>query len=520
MMAHGEILTVSDNKTQPCTLVWLRRDLRLGDHAAIAAALAHNAPLQLAFIFDKSILSALPGARQGQPREDRRVAFIHAAVAELDQRLAAAGAQLVVGHGDPQELIPEIARKLRAGRVVFAHDDEPDALARDHQVRQTLNAMDVEVISVKDQCIFERSEVLTGAGRPFSVFTPYKNAWLKRYRKEDGAPKSTGAEQEAARGAVGDRLASRLLPKSALPSGLRSPMPTLAALGFTAGNLHDLKIPLGESGAQQVFKEFQPRIGHYKTARDYPGAKGPSYLSVHLRFGTISIRELVRFAIAAQSDPKTAEGAATWLSELIWRDFYMQILHHHPHVVHRSFKAEYDAIVWAEGPQADELFAAWCEGKTGYPLVDAGMRQLNATGYMHNRLRMVVASFLTKDLGIDWRRGERYFAWKLNDFDLSANNGGWQWAASTGCDAQPYFRIFNPVSQSERFDERGSFIRRYVPEIAALDDRWIHAPWMAPPMVLKDAGITLGETYPLPVVDHDQARQKTLMRFSVVKKKT
>ncbi|MBU3724041.1 MAG: deoxyribodipyrimidine photo-lyase [Burkholderiaceae bacterium] len=517
-MAHEEILTLSENKTQPCTLVWLRRDLRLGDHAAIAVALEHQEPLQLAFIFDKTILSALPGAGQATPCEDRRVAFIHAAVAELDQRLSEAGAHLIVQHGDPSALIPELAQDLQAKRVVFAHDDEPDALARDHRVRQTLQGLGIEAVSVKDQCIFERSEVLTGAGNPFSVFTPYKNAWLKRLRDEDVAAKATGAERFASRNGVGDRLAKRLQPSAALKAALRKPMPTLSALGFSAGNLHDLKIPLGESGAQTLFKEFQPRIGQYKAARDYPGAKGPSYLSVHLRFGTISIRELVRFALSAQADRQAAEGAATWLSELIWRDFYMQILHHHPHVVNASFKPEYDAIRWTEGPEADALFDSWCAGQTGYPLVDAGMRQLNATGYMHNRLRMVVASFLTKDLGVDWRRGERYFAWKLNDYDLSANNGGWQWAASTGCDAQPYFRIFNPVSQSERFDERGSFIRRYVPEIAALDDRCIHAPWIAPPVVLKDAGITLGKTYPLPVVDHAQAREKTLMRFSVVKK--
>ena len=366
---------------------------------------------------------------------------------------------------------------------------------------------------------FERNEVLTGAGTPFSVFTPYKNAWLKRFSTEDAAVRSTGAGPASSNRSIGKALASRLVPKTSLPKDMRSPPPSLTALGFEPGNLHALKIPLAESGAQMLLKEFQPRIGQYKAARDYPGAKGPSYLSVHLRFGSISIRELVRFAHGAQSVAGHAEGAATWLSELIWRDFYMQILHHHPHVVARSFKPEYDAIRWAEGPQADDHFAAWCAGMTGYPLVDAGMRQLNATGYMHNRLRMVVASFLTKDLGIDWRRGERYFAWKLNDFDLSANNGGWQWAASTGCDAQPYFRIFNPISQSERFDERGSFIRRYVPEIAALDDRTIHAPWMAPPLVLKEAGIVLGKTYPMPVVDHDQARHKTLMRFSVVKKK-
>ena len=206
-----------------------------------------------------------------------------------------------------------------------------------------------------------------------------------------------------------------------------------------------------------------------------------------------------------------------WLSELIWRDFYHQILHHHPHVVGASFQAEYDRIAWEQGPAADALFAAWCEGRTGYPLVDAAMAQINQTGYMHNRLRMVTASFLVKDLGLDWRRGERYFAERLNDFDLAANNGGWQWAASTGCDAQPYFRIFNPVSQSEKFDASGKFIRRYLPQLAALPDKLIHAPWQASPLELHAAGVELGTNYPLPIVRHDEARARTLARFSVVK---
>jgi deoxyribodipyrimidine photo-lyase len=518
LMAHEEILTLSDHKLQPCTLVWLRRDLRLEDHAAIAAALQHTESLQLVFIFDRTILSALPGAGGSTPLEDRRVAFIHAAVTEIGQRLESAGSHLIIADGDPRQLIPELAEQLGASRICFAHDDEPEALQRDQIVGQRLQQKGIAVISVKDQCIFERREVLTAAGTPFSVFTPYKNAWLKRFTAHDAAARATGAGP-AHHDGVGPGLARRLRPKTTLPRTLQQAGPTLKALGFSAGNLHELKIPLAETGAQILLNEFKPRIGAYKTARDFPGAKGPSYLSVHLRFGTISIRELVRFAMQSQATSKNPEGAATWLSELIWRDFYMQILHHHPHVVTRSFKPEYDAIQWAEGPQADAYFAAWCAGQTGYPLVDAGMRQLNATGYMHNRLRMVVASFLTKDFGIDWRRGERYFAWKLNDYDLSANNGGWQWAASTGCDAQPYFRIFNPVSQSERFDERAAFIRRYVPEIAALDDRHIHAPWTAPALALQAAGIVLGKTYPMPVVDHDQARQKTLMRFSVVKKK-
>ena len=263
------------------------------------------------------------------------------------------------------------------------------------------------------------------------------------------------------------------------------------------------------------FDDFLGRIERYEDTRNFPAVKGPSYLSVHLRFGTISPRLLARTAhrLMREGNP----GATTWLSELVWRDFYFQILHHHPHVVGQSFKPAYDAIAWETGPEADALFAAWCEGRTGYPLVDAAMAQINQTGYMHNRLRMVVASFLVKDLGIDWRRGEAYFATHLNDFDLAANNGGWQWASSSGCDAQPYFRIFNPVSQSEKFDPEGKFIRRYLPQLAALPTKALHAPWLARPLELQEAGVRLGDTYPLPVVEHDAARQRTLERYAVVK---
>ncbi|MEY2844235.1 MAG: hypothetical protein RI920_2272, partial [Pseudomonadota bacterium] len=242
----------------------------------------------------------------------------------------------------------------------------------------------------------------------------------------------------------------------------------------------------------------------------------PSYLGTHLRFGTLSIRQLAREAW--QRMQAGSRGAEVWLSELIWRDFYHQVLHHHPRVVDASFKPEYDAIKWEHGKHAQVLFEAWCEGRTGYPLVDAAMAQINQTGYMHNRLRMVVASFLTKDLGLDWRRGEAYFALHLNDFDLAANNGGWQWAASTGCDAQPYFRIFNPINQSEKFDPQGRFIRRYVPEIAALPDRAIHAPWLARPHDLAEASdVVIGRDYPQPIVMHDVAREATLARYAVVK---
>ena len=237
---------------------------------------------------------------------------------------------------------------------------------------------------------------------------------------------------------------------------------------------------------------------------------------MHLRFGTVSIRELAAEGLKRQDSGSA--GAAVWLSELIWRDFYAQILSNFPRVAGASFKPDYDAIAWETGPAADAMFAAWCEGRTGYPLVDAAMAQINQTGYMHNRLRMVAACFLIKDLGIDWRRGEAYFAEKLNDFDLSANNGGWQWASSGGCDAQPYFRIFNPVSQSLKFDPEGKFIRKYLPQLAGLQGKALHSPWEAAPLELAAAGVELGKNYPLPLVRHDEARTRTLERYAVVKK--
>jgi len=407
---------------------------------------------------------------------------------------------LIVLHGNTLKEIPHLAKQIEAQAVFANHDDEPAALARDAQVRGGLANAGIAFHTYKDHVVFERQEVLTLAGNPYTVFTPYKNAWLKKIQPEDLAAHPVAEH------------ASALVPR---PSQFRLPVPTLPDIDFENIDLKALHYKSGVSGAQALLEDFMDRIDLYEETRNFPAIKGPSYLSVHLRFGTISIRQL---ALEAWRRYKTSEGASVWLSELIWRDFYAQILANFPHVTERCFKPDYDAIPWDHGPHGKALFAAWCEGRTGYPLVDAAMAQINQTGYMHNRLRMVVASFLTKDLGVDWRWGEKYFAQHLIDFDLSANNGGWQWASSSGCDAQPYFRIFNPVTQSEKFDPKGKFIKRYLPQLAALEGADIHAPWEAKPLALQAAGITLGKDYPLPVVNHAEAREKTLARYAVVKK--
>ncbi|MBA2721969.1 MAG: deoxyribodipyrimidine photo-lyase [Methylibium sp.] len=487
-------------------LVWLRRDLRAHDHAALNHALRAARQVWCAFVFDREILDPLP-------RSDRRVEFIRESLVDLDAQLRAlglaSGAQgvgLIVRHGRAVEEIARLATTLHVQAVYANADYEPQARARDAQVRGALADAGIAFHAGKDQVVFDTDELLTAAGKPYGVFTPYKNAWLKKL------------EPFYLQAYPVERHASALAP---LPAGERGGVPLLAEIGFETTNLSTLELPPGSAGAQALLEDFvdDERIDRYAEARDYPAVKGPSYLSVHLRFGTVSVRELAALAWDRMRAPsaKAARGAEVWLSELIWREFYQQVLHHHPRVVDASFKPEYDKIKWEHGKRADALFSAWCEGRTGYPLVDAAMAQINQTGYMHNRLRMVTASFLTKDLGVDWRRGERYFAEKLNDYDLAANNGGWQWAASTGCDAQPYFRIFNPVTQSEKFDPQGKFIRRYLPRLTALPDALLHAPWRAKPVELVAAGIELGRDYPQPVVEHDVARAKTLERYAVVK---
>ena len=444
----------------PAGLVWFRRDLRAHDHAALYDALKACNKVYCAFVFDKAILDALP-------RADRRVEFIRESIVQLRQLLPG----LIVRHADAAHEIPALARELRVQAVFANRDYEPDAIARDARVRTQLAHDRVAFHTFKDQAIFDGDEILTQSGKPYTVYTPYKNAWLA---KADAFYLSSYPVE---------KYAHRL----ARPE-VTGPVPELAALGFEPTNLGDLDIPPGVSGGAAMYRRFLARIGDYAATRDIPAVHGTSGLGVHLRFGTVSVRELAREAHKRMK--AGSEGAAVWLSELVWRDFFFQILAHFPHVVGRSFRPEYDAVEWEEGPQADERFAAWCEGRTGFPIVDAAMAQINATGFMHNRLRMIAASFLVKDLGIDWRRGERYFAEKLNDYDLAANNGNWQWAASTGCDAQPYFRIFNPQSQQEKFDPGGEFVGH----------------WLA------------GRSPVAPIVDHAQAREETLRRYAAARK--
>ncbi|MHB8916274.1 MAG: cryptochrome/photolyase family protein [Thiobacillus sp.] len=464
----------------PRALVWFRRDLRDYDNAALYKALRHARQVFCVFVFDREILDALPG-------EDRRVAFIHQSVSELQQALTRQGGGLLVRYGYAHDEIVTLANQLRANAVFFNHDDEPAAIARDITVCHSLAQQGIAAHSYKDVVIFERDEILTAAGTPFSVFTPYKNAWLKKI-----TPFYLRAYPV-------DRYVDRL-------AAQYTSVPSLQEMGFASPVAAGSPIPPGMSGGAQLIADFLSRIDAYYLSRDFPALEGTSYLSVHLRFGTVSVRHL-----AAEAFQRSGQGAQTWLSELIWRDFYHQILAHHPEVAAGvCIKTQYQHVRW---PNPPGHFEAWKQARTGYPLADAAMRQINKTGYMHNRLRMITASFLTKDLLVDWRWGERYFAEQLLDYDLAANSGGWQWAASVGSDAQPWFRIFNPVSQSERFDPEGEFIRAYLPELARVPMTYIHAPWTMPVSTQRESGCVLGHEYPLPIVDHAQQRLQALALF-------
>jgi deoxyribodipyrimidine photo-lyase len=479
-------------------LMWFRRDLRVTDNAALHLALSSCQRVYCVFVFDDDILNPLP-------RRDRRVEFIRESLVELDETLRLLNKHhhggLIVRHAMARYEMAQLAQQLQVQAVFAARDYEPAAISRDAVVESALKKCGIDFVTCKDHVIFEQREILTQAGTVYNVFTPYKNNWLSKLDSEH----------------LYNHDISKLSHKLAIPPAKwRGAVPALTDIGFQASNLKELEIPTGMRGGQQLFGDFLTRMDNYQITRDFPAVKGPSYLGIHIRFGTVSLRQLV--ATARQRQLVGSAGATVWLSELIWRDFYFSILANFPHVTQCAFKPEYDAISWERGADAETLFVAWCEGRTGYPLVDAAMAQINQSGYMHNRLRMVTGSFLVKDLGLDWRWGESYFAQHLNDFELSANNGGWQWVSSSGCDAQPYFRIFNPINQSKKFDPEGKFIRRYLPQLAKLSNKSIHAPWTAKPFELQAAKVTLGGNYPHPIVAHEEARMRTSLRYSAIRK--
>lgn len=464
------------------SVVWFRRDLRLSDHRALFEATATSLEVVPVFIIDETILSTVD-------KKNRQVGFIQGCIDELDEELRALGSQLKVLRGKPAQVLPDLVEALKADAVFFNHDYDPKAKIRDVEVAKLLQRKNVKVFSFKDQVIFERREIINGSNEPYRVFTPYSNNWLKQLELH---------KRELLKNYLPDlkKLISASQLSSALGSKLENKNPRFEDLGFRTEKLW---ITPGEAQARKSLRAFAKHIEKYGENRDFPAIDGTSSLGPHFRFGTVSIREAVRFCKEHWSP-----GTQIWLKELIWREFYQMILDQYPHVVGHAFRPEYDDLKW-EGTSAQ--FQAWCEGRTGYPIVDAAMRQLNQTGWMHNRLRMVTAMFLTKDLLVDWRLGEKYFEEQLLDFDLASNNGGWQWSASTGCDAQPYFRVMNPVSQSERFDSDGDFIRKYVPELKKLDRKKIHWP--------HDEGLFSADLggYPEPIVNHSTQRLKAIELF-------
>lgn len=423
------------------TFFWFRRDLRLDDNAGLYHALKNSKNVVPVFIFDKTILGKL------EDKADKRVNYIHQTVVDLSEKLQTLGSKLVVKYGTTDDVWQELVQEYTIDKVYTNHDYEPQAIKRDDSVFSFLASKGIEFRTYKDQCIFEKSEVLSDAAKPYTVFTPYAKKWKTKLNDFYLKPYPT------------ERYFDNFAKK------VNAEIPTLEQMGF-----EEVKFDFPVNNvSEEVLRK-------YSEQRDFPSIKGTSRLGLHLRFGTISIRSLAQ---------KAFETNETYLNELIWRDFYMQILWHFPQVRDHAFKPAYDNIKWRN----DETeFAAWCNGKTGYPIVDAGMRELNTTGFMHNRVRMIVASFLTKHLLIDWRWGEAYFAQKLLDFDLSANNGGWQWAAGCGTDAAPYFRVFSPKLQTEKFDGKLLYIKKWVPEF-------------------------LDFSYPRPIVNHEFARNRCLETY-------
>lgn len=463
---------------------------------ALFHALKEAQEVVCVFVFDPAITDKIvSGLKEFDlPLEDARLGFIWQALEELNNELKKHNSCLVVEFGDPKEVIPKLAQDFSAEKVFFNRDYEPNAKERDIAVISALQDKSISHQHFKDHVIFEHNQVRTQSGGLYRVFTPYKNRWREIFedKKKELIGPFDGDWKNFAK----------------LSRDWKNKDYFERKIGLT---MTDPSLPGSREWALKNLQSFK-KLGmdHYNDRRDFPALEGTSSLSAHIRHGLVSVREMIRAALDKQHN----EGGRIWMNEIIWREFYQMILDTHPHIVNGAFKPAYDVIQWLGG---DKEFKSWCLGQTGYPLVDAAMRCLNQTGQMHNRLRMVVASFLCKTLLVDWKKGERYFALKLLDFDLAANNGGWQWSSSTGCDAQPYFRIFNPYSQSEKFDSDGEFIKMYCPELRELPSKKIHAPHLCPPLELMNAGVSLGHDYPHPVVDYAEKRKAALEMYKVVK---
>lgn len=464
---------------------WFRRDLRVSDNTALSEASRRAEQVIPVFILEDAF-------RTGPDVGAARLAFLLQSVESLRRNLAELGYTLIIRSGKSEEVLPRLCQEIGAQAVFANKRYEPYAQARDSRVFNMLNAAGYGFELFKDAAVWEERELLTQAGKPYTVFTPYSRVWkVKAVPAPRGRLRKTSNTQD---------------PDSNIQC---DPLPG------DAGELgHIMKqefTPAGERAALERLRSFMAGpIYDYAANRNLPAVEGTSQLSPHLRCGTIGIRTILA-ALAKAREGATAKQQAScdvFLNELIWREFYLQVLHNFPHVTKGAFRPEYDALEWSEN---EEHFQAWCEGRTGYPIVDAAIRCLNATGNMHNRLRMIVAMFLTKDLLINWQRGERYFMKQLVDGDMAANNGGWQWSAGTGTDAAPYFRIFNPVSQGEKFDPHGEFVRRWVPELESLPDGVIHQPWQEPLMLARTK-------YAERIVLHEEQRMKCLAMFSAVKK--
>jgi deoxyribodipyrimidine photo-lyase len=455
---------------------WFRNDLRLHDNTALADLATRVDQWLPVFVVDPRIVS-------GRGSVGPRARFLLDCVRRLGRDLEERGVPLLVREGLAEDVLPKLMHETGATLLSFNEDISPFALKRDALVQRDVGRCGGEVLTRPDHVVFRPSEIRTATGGSYSVYTPYRKSWWKRWREEPRLPRRIGRLPAAIPGWSADRV------------------PDPEELGHTT---LERDIPTGgEQAARRRLKKFlTDSVWRYHEDRDRPDLDGTSRLSAHLRFGALSVRECFDQALqAARYDRTLREGVAKWLDELIWRDFYAGILEEHPRVLRRSFRSEYDAIEWNHDPEG---FASWCEGRTGYPIVDAGMRQLRATGWMHNRVRMIVASFLTKDLLVDWRRGERFFFEHLVDGDPASNNGGWQWAASTGTDAQPYFRIFNPVAQGRRWDPSGDYVRRWIPELKNVPEAQVHCPWEAE---------LFTSSYPQPVVDHAERRKLALERY-------